>query len=466
MNLIPVSQLTAETDRLAAIGVETEPVTFRELAKELRTVGKLDYSESHIAYITARIDGRVDRVFADVVGTEVKKGDHLVEIFSSKLNVDQASLIQALQDYERSRGRQALTDLQATRERLRLLGILPEQIEEIERTRKTSDYLTLYSPIGGTIIEKNVRPGQYVNKGDMLYRIASLDPIWLYLDIYESDLAWIRYGQHADVRLEAYPGELFKGTVSFIDPFLNDRTRTVKVRVTLNNSDRRLKPAMYASAVINVALGADGKPMPTGLEGKFICPMHPDVIKDVFGKCPICGMDLIRVPLATPDGQLVTSVTVSERQKAEHDGHAKQADDEKAADQQQTEHGGHSDGSAQQTSTGVLAVRATAVLDTGKRQVVYRKNQQGAYDLVEVQLGPRATTQSADGRREDFFPVLHGLSEGDEVVTHGGYLLDSQRQIEGMPSLLYADGQSVANPHANHGAGMPSSPANSAGHKH
>jgi Cu(I)/Ag(I) efflux system membrane fusion protein len=464
MNLIPVAQLATAEESLAAIGVATESVGYRQLAKELRTVGKLEYSESQIAYITARIDGRVDRVFADIVGTEVKKADHLVEIYSPKLNVDQSSLIQAVQDYERLRDRQASSNLDATRERLRLLGILPEQIEQIERTRKTSNYLTLYAPVGGTIVEKSVRPGQYVSQGDVLYRIASLDPIWLLLDIYESDLAWIRHGQNADVTLEAYPGEVFRGTVSFIDPFLNDQTRTVKVRVTMKNADRRLKPAMYASAVIKVALGHDGKPMATGLEGKFICPMHPDVVKDEQGHCPICGMDLVKVPTPASAARQSTTAPVTPTQVTDHSKHTHHAhtgeNNEQAAGSEPVEP------AKIDHSNGVLAVRASAVLDTGKRQVVYRKNQHGAFELVEVHLGPRSTIVSDEGRGEDFYPVLHGLNDGDKVVVNGAFLLDSQRQFEGMPSLLFAEGRSAGNLHSGHtGVSSGDKPAQ-AEHKH
>ena len=146
------------------------------------------------------------------------------------------------------------------------------------------------------MIEKNVRVGQYVNAGDQLYRIADLDPIWLYLNIYEFDVAWVRFGQAVDVTLEAFPGETFRGTVTFIDPFLDDATRTIRVRVNLKNPDRRLKPQMFATATIHVRLRADGSPEPTGLEGKFVCPMHPEVVQTEPGKCSICEMPLERVP--------------------------------------------------------------------------------------------------------------------------------------------------------------------------
>jgi Cu(I)/Ag(I) efflux system membrane fusion protein len=115
----------------------------------------------------------------------------------------------------------------------------------------------------------------------------------------------------------------------------------------------------------------------------------------------------------------------------------------------------------------VLAVRATAVLDTGKRQVVYRKNQVGAFDLVEVQLGPLAMAQFSDNQRDDFFPVTGGLAEGDEVVVRGAFLLDSQRQIEGMASLLYGEGRPTANLHAGHeSSSPPAAPAEGQGHQH
>jgi hypothetical protein len=122
----------------------------------------------------------------------------------------------------------------------------------------------------------------------------------------------------------------------------------------------------------------------------------------------------------------------------------------------------------------VLAVRKSAVLDTGRRQVVYRKGQDGAFELVEVTLGPLAQSKAADGSSALYYPVLAGLSPGDEVVAQGGFLLDSQRQLEGMPSLLYEQGRSAASLHAGHGAASSKappptsakSPALPGGHKH
>jgi Cu(I)/Ag(I) efflux system membrane fusion protein len=435
MDLIPLSQLSAEQLRLEQqAGLEAEKVAYRELAKEVRTVGKLDYNETRVAYISARVPGRIDRLYVGFTGIVVNAGDHLLDIYSPKLNVDQTSLIRALEASERPQGNRKveLEALEATRERLRLLGIMPQQIEEIERTRKATDHMTIYAPIGGTVIEKNdkARLGQYIEQGDTLYRIAELDPIWLYLDVYEYDLAWVRYGQAVEVAVEAYPGEEFKGMVTFIDPFLDDKTRAVKVRVNLKNPDRRLKPAMYATATVRARLRPDGTPEPTGLEGKYVCPMHPEVIQDNPGRCPICEMPLERVP-GTPA--------------------VKNAKDKVAA-----QHKGK-----------VLAVRASAVLDTGRRQIAYRKRKDAAYELVELRLGPAASGKDDSGRAQRYYPVLAGLSAGDEVVVQGGFLLDSQRQIDRMPSLLYPEGQSGASLHAGHEMPMPpASPPSGGPHKH
>lgn len=439
MSLIPLSQLTSEhvqTEQRA--GLETEPVTLRELFKEIHTVGKLDFNEARIAYITARIDGRIDRVFADFTGIQVKKKDHLVEIYSPELYASQSELFRALEVAEKSpNDRFATSNLESARTKLRLLGILPEQVQEIERSRREATHLTIYAPIGGVVIEKNVREQQYINKGDMLYRIAELDPIWLYLDIYESDLAWVRFGQSVEVTVEAYPGDTFRGTVAFIDPYLNDATRTVKVRVNLKNVDNKLKPAMYASATIRVQLRRDGTPQPTGLEGKYVCPMHPEIVRDEPGTCPICEMKLERVPDLFPSKDVGTKVSAPGTE---------QPDDNK-----------------------VLAIRKSAVLDTGRRQVTYRKRKDGAYELVELKLGPLATGTDDAGQGVLYNPVFAGLQRGDEVVVQGGYLLDSQRQIEGMPSLLYVEGQSAAALHAGHsGHSMPKSApaAPTTGHQH
>ena len=269
------------------------------------------------------------------------------------------------------------------------------------------------------------------------------------------------------MQLEAFPGEMFAGSIMFIDPFLDDATRTIRVRANIKNPDRLLKPQMFATATINVRLRPDGTPEPTGLEGKFVCPMHPEVMQDEPGKCSICEMPLEKVPerRSKPEsreskGKPVATDDKSREgapedagKKEDHSAHA----NEPAAAMKGAKSESHEGHTAKPSSTknaapgeGVLAIPVSAVLDTGRRRITYRQTDDSTYELVELKLGPRAHATDESGNRREFFVVLDGIREGDRVVSQGGFLLDSQRQIEGMPSLLYPDGQAGTALHLSH----------------
>ena len=266
--------------------------------------------------------------------------------------------------------------------------------------------MTVYAPLGGTVVRKDIREGQYVKQGDSLYTIADLTHVWLIVEVYEYERSWVRFGQAVQVTLESEPAATLTGSVGFIEPVLNDATRTVRVRVILENEGGKLLPNMYAQALIRVPILPDGTPGPTGLEGKHACPMHPYITSDGPGECPVCRMPLELVP-------------------------------------------GRKD--AVKGPFRVLAVPAEAVLTTGRRWIVYVEERPGEYRLAEPKLGPRAG---------DFYPVLSGLSAGQRVVARGNFLLDSQFQITGKPSLLYPEGLSGATGHPGHGA--PSTPSGDA----
>ncbi len=287
----------------------------------------------------------------------------------------------------------------ATRERLRRLGMTEEQLDELARTGEAQTHVVVYTPIGGTVVEKNIRAGQYVKEGDSLFTISDLTHVWLILEVYESELSWVRFGQSIEVTLESEPDAKFTGTVGFIEPLLNEATRTVRVRVILQNDTAKLKPGMYAQALIRVPITPDGKPAPTGLEGKYACPMHPYVVSDTEGKCSVCTMPLELVP-GKPDSDLAKNPPE------------------------------------------ILAVPVEAVLSTGRRRLVYVEQESGQYHMTEPKLGPRAG---------EFYPVFGGLKSGQRVVVRGNFLLDSQFQIAGKPSLLYPEGiTGGATGHAGH----------------
>jgi len=399
--------------------VETVPIERRRLDHEVRSVGRVEYNETSLATITARVDGYAERLFVNFTGVEVRAGDHLVEIYSPELVVAQQELMVATEA-----GRSGAL-VQSTAEKIRRLGLTAGQVEDLIEHRRVTERLTLLSPIAGTVIERNVTTQGAFKAGDVLYRIANLDTLWAYVEVYESQLPLLRYGQRVSLTAEAVSGRTFEGLVTFVTPLVDEKSRTVRAPVHIDNTDHVLKPGMFVTAVIHVSLAPDGTPSPTGVEGRYTCPMHPQVLQDQAGACPSCGMPLVQIPQARPASQAIDLYACPMR--CEGDKTYPQAGVcpvcqmrlEKVA-------GGPVD-----ALDGVLAVPATAVLDSGLRQLVYVERSPGAYEAVEVTLGPRAGA---------FFPVLRGLKAGDRVAVQGGFLLDSQAQIAGQPSLFYPRG--------------------------
>jgi len=394
------SMLELSEHARAMASVETAPVQRRKMSREIRVVGKVQYNETALANITTRVEGYVERLFVDYTGIEVKPGDHLVEIYSPDLLVAQQELLIAL-DSQRNA---ALVE--SAKRKLLLWGLTQAQVDDLVREKKVSDRITLFSPIHGTVTERMVVQKQMVKPGEMLYRLANLESVWVYLDIYESELPWIQYGQMVETKSEAIPGQSFSGRVWFISPVLNEETRTVKVLLNINNTERKLKPGMYVSAVIRAELLSDGKPAPTGVEGQWSCPMHPLVVLPQAGECPMCKMTLVQIP-GTPAS-------------AKPD-----------------------------TDQLLLSVPVTAVLDSGVRKLVYVEKPKGQFSPVEIVTGPRT---------DDSYPVLSGLSEGDMVAVRGSFLLDSQFQIRGLPSLFYKEGRAAVAGHQHGGASSPTMP--------
>jgi Cu(I)/Ag(I) efflux system membrane fusion protein len=390
--------------------IQTALVKREYVPVDIRMVGKVDYDETRLGNITAWVPGRLDRLYVDYTGISVRKGDHMVYLYSPELLTAQEELIQAVRAMDELKESEmrimretALRTVEASREKLRLWGLTGKQIAEIERSGKTSDHMTIYSPMGGVVIEKHVEEGEYVKTGTHLYTIADLSHLWIKLDAYESDLVWLRYGQEVHIETEAYPGELFKGTIAFIDPVLDMKTRTVKVRVNVTNPDGRLKPEMFVHTTVSARVAQSGRVMDEALAGKWICPMHPDVIKDAAGTCDICGMPLVR---------------------AETLGYASAA--------------------AEGEDMAPLVIPASAPLITGKRAVVYvaQAEKEGVFEGREIVLGPRAG---------DFYMVREGLNKGERVVVNGSFKIDSALQIQAKPSMMSPEGGAAPSGHALHG---------------
>lgn len=454
MPLVPASSVEASQDTtptlelseqaLAMASVETTVVERRHLTRDLRAVGKVQYDETSLATVTARVDGYVEKLFVNITGVDVKAGDHLVEIYSPDLLVAQQELLIALQNGSSN------PLVESTKARLRNWGLTEKQIDELVNARKITDRVTLFSPITGTVIEKMIVEQSAFKAGDVLYRIANLDTVWVYLDIYEFDLPLVRYGQRVELTSEAYPAQVFPGMVTFVEPVLTEETRTVRVRVHIPNERHILKPGMYVSAVIKVDLGPDGKAAPTGVEGKYTCPMHPLVIRDEPGSCPLCQMPLELIPLDQPQATALNVGKAPPAAPGIRYACPMKCEGDKTYDkpgncpicQMKLVSVTPPPSADEPALRGLLAVPVSAILDSGTRQLVYVEKMRGMFEPREVKLGPRCG---------DYYPVLSGLKEGERVVVRGGFLIDSQFQITGHPSLFYPGGVHATMGH-HHGA--------------
>lgn len=404
MDLVPVDESGSEaalgprslrlSETAAALAdIQTTRVERKPAAVDVRMVGKVEYDETKIAYITAWTGGRIDRLFIDQTGVPIRKGDHMAYIYSPELLSAQEEYLQALEgvqkvqeshlDIIKSTSADTVTN---AREKLKLLGVTEQQIRELEKNRKPSSHMTLYANADGIVVQREVEEGDYVKTGSRIYAIVDLNEVWISLDAYESDLKWLRYGQAVSFEAEAYPGEAFSGRISFIDPILDETTRTVNVRVIVENLRGMLKPGMFVRATVHADVLAAGRVMDSFLHGKFMCPMHPQVISESEGECTICDM-----PLVSSEKLGYTAVNEAELP---------------------------------------LVIPASAVLKTGKRAVIYVKlpgKQEPVFEGREITLGPRAGYQ---------YIVKAGLREGEEVVTHGNFKIDSALQIQAKPSMM------------------------------
>ncbi len=245
------------------IGMRMAEATYQLLDKTIRTVGRVEYDERKLKQINTKIEGWIERLYVDFTGKLVKRGEPLFTIYSPELVSTQEEYLLALQAKQQvssSPFRQVAAAgnslLEAARRRLLLWDITQEQIAELERTGQPTKTLTLVSPINGFVIEKMALQGMRVEPSMVLYKIADLSTVWVYADIYEYELPLVREGQQAVVRLSYYPGQIFRGRVIYVYPYLDSKTRTAKVRFELSNTaDWKLKPGMFADVELNVPLG-------------------------------------------------------------------------------------------------------------------------------------------------------------------------------------------------------------------
>jgi Cu(I)/Ag(I) efflux system membrane fusion protein len=351
--------------QMVMANVATVKVDRVPLSKEISAVGIVQYDQSRQAKVTAWVAGRIDRLYVNSVGAYVSKGRPVAEVYSPDLVSAQQEYLLALKSREQfknspiqaiSQGGEGL--VASARQRLMLLGVKEHQIAALEKAGQPNIRLSIYTPLSGIVIEKIALQGQYVNVGDPIFNIADLSVVWVEAEVYESDFSFIKIGQKVDIDSQSYPGKTFKGRVSFIYPFLDPKTRTVKVRVEIANPGLKLKPDMFVKATVKIPLG-----------------------------------DVLVVPVA-------------------------------------------------------------AVIDNGKRQVVWQEMKPGMFAPRDVKVGARVG---------DNVQILSGLMRGDKVAASGGYLIDSEAQLKGggghagMPGMKMEEKGVPAPPpgHEGHGQTAP-----------
>lgn len=326
------SEFMVDTRRQQLINVKTEPVETRDMTKIIRTVGTVELDETKIEHIHTKFSGWIEEVYVDYKWQHVKKGDPLFSIYSPDLVSTQEEYLLVLRSRrllgdskfrEISKGSKSL--VRATRRRLELWDVSESQIREIERTGKVKKSITIYSPISGHVSFKNAFENQHVEPQTLIYTIADHTTAWVNAEIYEDEMPLVKVGQEATLTVESYPGEEFRGEVTFKWPHLMPETRTTRARFEFPNPDLKLLPEMYADVYIEIPLGEK------------------------------------------------------------------------------------------------LAVPASAVLRTGKQNVVFVNKGDGYMEVRKVELGRKAG---------EYYEVLKGLNEGENVVSRANFLIDAESRLQ------------------------------------
>jgi len=278
MDLIPVYEEDGAEEGMIKInpqvvqniGVRTARAERVRMTKKIRTVGLVTYDETKLAKIQSKVEGWVEKLYIDYTGMSVKKDTILLELYSPDLVATQEEFLLALKYRDALRkGRQKTivegseSLLESTRRRLELFDVPAHQIRELEKTGKVKKTLHIHSPANGIVIRKNIIEGMFIKPGTTLYEIADLKNIWVNVDVYEYEIPYVKVGQKARMTLASFPGREFDGVITYIYPFMDAVSRTVKVRLEFDNTDMELKPDMYGDVVISAGVTKQIVAIPT-----------------------------------------------------------------------------------------------------------------------------------------------------------------------------------------------------------
>jgi Cu(I)/Ag(I) efflux system membrane fusion protein len=231
--------VTLSSNVVNVIHVQTEEVRIRPLSRILRVAGTLEDNDSRHRIVSAYVDGRIESLHVNFIGAEVREGEPLATLYSPMLLTAQREFLTLRRQFARTNGPALQLDqtnlLAAAAQRLIQLGMTRAQVEELGDAPEPAIETELLAPVSGTVVARSVYAGQYVKEGDPMFEIADFSTMWFLFDVYERDLSWIRIGQPVEITLSSLPGKTLRAPIAFIDPNLNEQTRSARVRVELPN---------------------------------------------------------------------------------------------------------------------------------------------------------------------------------------------------------------------------------------
>ena len=259
----PAPTVEIPTDKQKLIGLKTAVVGLQSLSKTIRTVGRIEFDERKQAFINAKVEGWIEKLYINASGVAVQQGQPVAEIYSPELLATQQEFLNVLrwkkslkeEGFGALLAQDAEAILGASRQRLRLWDISEAQIRQIEETGRPIRALTLYSPVSGQVMQKMAVQGMKIMPGEKLFEVVDLSSVWVAADIYESELPLIKVGDRAQIRLSYFPGQEFSAVIDFIYPTLSAESRTAKARFTLPNPQGKLKPQMFGQVELKINLG-------------------------------------------------------------------------------------------------------------------------------------------------------------------------------------------------------------------
>jgi len=253
------SEFVVPVERQQQIGVRYAKVERKPLRHTIRAVGLIVPDKTRNWQFVSRVDGYVQKLQVTGPGEVVDKNAPLMSIYSPDLLSSEREFVELLRMRDEAKSKDARETprrlIESAKRRLQLWNVTEQQIAELEKTRKASDTLTLFSPFRGIVQSVPVEQGKNVKIGDMLVEVADLSVVWVWAEFYENELSMLKVGQKFTITAKSYPGEKFEGTLSVINPFLDEMKRTAKVRIDIPNPDFKLQPGMYVNAELEMDMG-------------------------------------------------------------------------------------------------------------------------------------------------------------------------------------------------------------------